>query len=822
MLIAGNRGSIHATGRSRALRINQLIPSMFHRRLMLLYAMVCLGMLGLTTQLARLTVVQHDKWLESAERPLIRTDFEATVRGRILDRKGRVLAMNQPSYELAVDFRLIAADFREIPSDYRTLPNDWAVKQASGAAWKQNRDAFAKIAPEARNRIIVERYLPAFDAQIETLWLDISRASGTPLGDLAATSERIHRQVMRQAKSVWEAQRLHLENLLNEDLAEEDRRTVSLDDIRRPILEQVQPHPVLTQIDDETAFALRKIAEAWPDGEVVVRDGGKRTYPYEAMDVPVDFKSMPAGLRADRSASVRVDGVAAHILGRMRSVYTKEDADRRAEDLQARGEPGGYADHGRYLPGDSAGLIGMEYEREFDLRGSRGVRRLRLDTGEEEESPPAQGADVSLTIDIALQARIQAALTPEVGLAQVQPWHANPFLKPGTPLAASAVVLDIESGDVLAMVSTPTFTRAQLQDDPDSVFKDRKRPAWVNRAIDSPYPPGSIVKPLVLVWTVSRGLHELSRTIPCQGHLLPNRDDVYRCWIYRARYGYMTHSQQLGHDLRGEDAVGRSCNIYFNVLGRIMGPARIADFYRDFGVGHERRLGVGGAFTGAVGYPDPRQPIEPNDAIMMAIGQGPVSWTPLHAADAYATLARGGVRLEPRLDASIHRRPVDLEFDRAAIAAALDGLWQSANEPFGTGNHLSLETGTEPIFNAPGIEVRAKTGTAQAPRIYLSNDDPRATSDLLDNPADDSIGPLDPSKVLLAGEHSWTSILVGPEGMAPRHAIAVLVEYGGSGGRVAGPISNQIVHALIAEGYLPSFSVDRSLDEGSGETGGGR
>lgn len=793
------------------MRINTLIPSMFHRRLVLLYALVCLGMLGLTTQLTRLTVVQHDKWLRDAEKPLVRTSYEPTVRGRILDRKGRVLAMNQPSYELAVDFRIIAADFREIPADYLSLPNDWAVKQASRAAWKDNRDVFTKIGPDERNRVIVDRYLPAYDQQIEMLWLEISKATGTPLEELAQTRERIHRQVMRQARSVWEAQRLRLENKLNENLDEEDWETVELEDIKRPIREQIEAHPILTQLDDETAFTLRKIAELWPDGEVVVRDGGRRIYPYESMDVPVDFKSMPAGLREDKSVSVRVEGVAAHILGRMRQAYTKEDADRRHARLA--NQPEGERDRGRYLPGDGAGLTGIEFEREFDLRGLRGVNRLHLDTGERERIPATAGQDVELTIDIALQARIQAVMTPEIGLAQVQPWQTNPFLKEGTPLAASAVVIEIESGDVIAMVSTPTFTQEQLQDDPDSVFKDRKRPAWVNRAIESPYPPGSIVKPLALVWTVSKGLHQLSHAIACDGHLLPSRDDVYRCWIYRARFGYTTHTIQIGSDLRGEDAIGRSCNIYFYVLGRIMGADRIVEFYRDFGVGIERNLGIRGAYTGATGYPDPARPIEPNDAIMMAIGQGPVSWTPLHAADAYATLARQGVRLDPRIDASIQRRPVDLEYDRAAIAAAMDGLWQSANEPFGTGHHIALESGIqEPIFNAEGIEVRAKTGTAQASRIYKDDEVPGETSDIVEGAADDAVGPIDPSKVLLAGEHSWTNILVGPEGMHPKYAIAVLVEYGGSGGRVAGPVANQIVHALVAEGYLPSYSVDESMD----------
>jgi len=797
------------------LRIKQIIPSMFHRRLALLFALVCVGMLGLSAQLTRLTIAQHDVLLRMAEKPLVRTDWEPTIRGRILDRKGRVLAMSQPSYELAVDFRIIAADFRQIPAHERSLPNDWAVREASSAAWRDHRDVFPKLSPAQRNRIIIERYLPEFDARIEALWLEIARTTGTPLADLAKTRERIHTQVMRQARSVWEANRLRLESRLNEDRTDAERVSVELDDVKRPIREQVEPHTILSPIDDETAFALRKFAEDWPGGEVVVRDSGRRVYPYESMDVPVDFRSMPAGLRADRSESVRVDGVAAHLLGRLRRNYTKEDADRRAQQREELGIEDRFSDRGRYLPGDSAGLTGIEYEREFDLRGLRGVRQLHLDTGEREYELPSPGRDVELTIDIALQARIQAVMTPGVGLARVQPWHTNQFLNPKTPLAASAVVLEIDSGDVLAMVSTPTFTRDELQEDPDSVYSDRKRPAWVNRAMESPYPPGSIVKPLVLVWAVTNGFHQLSRAIPCDGHLLPNRDDVYRCWIYRARYGYATHTQQLGHDLRGEDAVARSCNIYFYVLGRLMGASGIVDFYRDFGVGYERRLGLSSAFEGTVGYQDATRPIEPNDAIMMAIGQGPVAWTPLHAADAYATLARRGVRFEPRLDASIEREPVDMEHDRAAIAAALAGLRQSANEPYGTGHHITLESGVmEPIFNAPGVEVRAKTGTAQAPRIYRSEEDePGVESDLLEAPPDDAAGALDPDTVLLAGEHSWTTILVGPEGMEPWFSIAVLVEYGGSGGRVAGPIANQIAHALIAEGYLPNFGVDESIDD---------
>ena len=80
-----------------------------------------------------------------------------------------------------------------------------------------------------------------------------------------------------------------------------------------------------------------------------------------------------------------------------------------------------------------------------------------------------------------------------------------------------------------------------------------------------------------------------------------------------------------------------------------------------------------------------------------------------------------------------------------------------------------------------------KTGTAQAPPLMH---DP------------DGEGP-EPARVVRSGDHAWFTILVGPEGGGPRYAASVLIEYGGGGGRVAGPVANQVVHALIAEGYLP-------------------
>jgi cell division protein FtsI/penicillin-binding protein 2 len=130
----------------------------------------------------------------------------------------------------------------------------------------------------------------------------------------------------------------------------------------------------------------------------------------------------------------------------------------------------------------------------------------------------------------------------------------------------------------------------------------------------------------------------------------------------------------------------------------------------------------------------------------------------------------------------------ETSLDRRAIELALQGLDGVVNDRrFGTANGLSVEGAREPIFNAPGVHVWGKTGTATAPPLIPKN-----------APRDSEGNPIPARK----GDHAWVTVLVGREGDRPRYAISVMMEYAGSGGKVSGPLANQIIHALIAEGYL--------------------
>ena len=418
------------------------------------------------------------------------------------------------------------------------------------------------------------------------------------------------------------------------------------------------------------------------------------------------------------------------------------------------------------------------------------------------------GTELKTTLDIELQARVQAILSPEFGLTRVQQWQAGwsadgsprpSGLPLNMPLNSAAVVVEVETGEILAMVSYPTIAMAESMDEAERA----RSGVWVNRPVEAIYPPGSIIKPLVLAAAVTEGVHALDGRIECTGHYYPDRKEIARCWIYREQYGYRGHGS-----LDAVSAIAQSCNMYFYTLADKLGMARLTQWYRRFGLGDPLDVGLlvendsdkGPRLLGENGgtLPDAREQTAlakdgalNSGTIFMGIGQGPVTWTPVQAANAYAMLARRGeVRDATLIADSSRERLVNSresgKLSSAVVESALEGLRQSVETREGTGHHISYPDGSsEPIINARGLTVWAKTGTAQAPDLFI---------DL------DQDGKVEVLKDL---NHAWFVGLVGPKGSKkPHYAIAVIVEYGGSGGRTSGPVANQIILALQGLGYL--------------------
>jgi penicillin-binding protein 2 len=809
---------------------------MFLRRLVLILALVLLGLGVLTGQVWRLTVAQGATLREEAEGKLITREWLPTSRGRILDRKGRILAQDRPSFDVAVDYRVISGE--------------WAIRQAAAAARKEvGNAAWAKLdAQQRQGRVDV--LVPIFQQHLEAMWARLASLSGVSEGKLLERRVEIEQRIANMAR-VLNGQRISKE--LRTRLASGEEITPEVEEelikrTDRPLTEQKAPHVVLPSVPDPVGFELRRLAEqkvdlSMPreDGNVIavsvplmpglsVIDSGDREYPWERIDVDVDLTTLPGPLKKDGSLKVICEGVAYHVIGRMKETAQAEDNQRRHARIDSDAAfgarvltPPGPAiprrlDRGEYTSEDSAGQAGIEASQEDELRGLRGLKVQRLDTGADQTIDATPGRDVTLTLDIMLQARVQAAMSRELGLAVAQSWqraeqHAENLTVPdGTTLNGAAVVLDVDTGDILALVSTPTVARAVLRERGEAFFKDplneRVDMPWIDRAIARPYPPGSIVKALMLNAAVKLGKHNLDVPIECNGHLFPNKPDQFRCWIYKSFQG-RTHGP-----LMAPDALMVSCNIYFFTVGQRLGPEGIVQAYRMFGLGDSWGLGVGTEFDGTIGSylrgPDGAlardergqvRTADPSisDAIQMGIGQGPVAWTPLHAADAYATIARAGMRMKPHLiDSGSMPETTDLHLDQRAVKAALEGLSKSVNQNEGTGHHVQFPDGQRiPHFNVEGVQVWGKTGTAQAPTIGVKPGEP-----LYDKGVDDP--DLPPGvKALRRGDHSWFVVLVGRAGEEkPRYAISVMMEYAGSGGKVSGPIVNQIIHALKKEGYL--------------------
>ncbi len=807
--------------------IRQFFPSLFLRRVLLLALCLVLAGVPLAVQLSRLTIARGAQLREEAESRLVKRQWTPAVRGTILDRKGRILAQDRPSFDVAVDFSV--------------LSGEWPQRQAATIARRSYGHAgWLNLSPAERDEAIAT-LVPVYQVHVEQGWDRLAAVLGVERAALDARRDQVVLSV-NSLRELLTRRRIEEETAAavaaGKALTEADLRAIA----RRadqPIAESRRAHTLAARVSDEVGFAAAALASDdslppavnFPDGrpaalEAVpvlpglrVTDSGDRDYPYEAMTIGIDRRSLPKPVRADDTLTVDVEGVACHIVGRLRDRVFGDQRAGPGDDATNPGEPAppgeravipgdqskrtaflnsnpdikaialtpSGEDRGAYREGDRVGDAGLESSREHELRGLRGLVVTHLDTGKKDVTPAMPGANLALTLDIMLQARVQALMSREVGLAVVQPWHQQQSdTQPiGTMLNGAAVVLDIDSGEVLAMVSTPTYTRRQLREEPDSVFKDPVNSPFVNRCVGKPYPPGSIIKAAVLAGAVTAGNYTPGQRIPCNGYLLPNRPDIYRCLIYKVYH--TTHSIVLGHDPDGREALMASCNVFFFTMGSRMGVDGIVPLFRSLGVGAPYRLGVGGEFAGQIGKHNDGSDLRAPDAIQMAIGQGPIAWTPLHAADTFATLARGGVRLQPTVvKARSKQPPEDVGWTARSVELALAGLSDVVNAEQGTGRLLTFEDGVrEPIFNAPGVRVWGKTGTADAPDIR--------------GPDPDGSGPLS-GPVLKTGDHSWFVILAGRD--RPRYVIAVVIDYGGSGGKVSGPIANQIVHALQAEGYL--------------------
>ena len=770
----------------------------------LLFAVV---ILGLGWQLRRLTA--DDAWRSSAEEVLSRSQYVPTIRGPIRDRFGRLLAVESASMSFEAHFE--------------TITGDWTYRQARRDAKRDIGEAWSRRSESGRHAEVMARLGP-WEQAVDEVWSEASRLGGLDAGELRDRLEDVKLGVGRLRANIWERR--------FEKLQEEFEDEASARFEEEPIAEEKGFHAVVDGIGYQRSFPLtraldalgRKVREAGgdPDRDPAfrIRAISRRERGLRRATVSLDRSTLPTPIRSDRPIDIEVEGIADTLVGTTRDLVTMEDVERRPfrstnprteeETIDLTGYDGRFP--------SLVGSSGLELEFDELLHGSIGYREENVATDEiliDRESQP--GMEVRVAVDPDLQARVRAILDPDFGLMRAHQWQygwnrrerePRPMIvEEGTELHGAVVVLDVRTGETLALVSTPGLGDLELTDRdfelllmPDwrepgiGVEETERRRGLIamlspedrlrrdelvvlspfrNRAIATEYAPGSIVKPLMYVGGVEKGGIRVDESIECRGYIRGTETENLRprCWGWRPeRQEFFTHGV-----LQPVEAISASCNIYFYTIADRLGPAAVHDWYVECGLEAEARPGLGQSLDGTFDESKVQGPI---DRMIVGIGQGPVAWTPLHAATAYARLAMGGAEIRPRLvlDDAVSADPPRGDWNQRAVSMALEGMRASARE--GTARAIqrtSLDGPSEPLLEFPDLgsarpTVWAKTGTAQ---------------------------------VKGRASHAWYAGLVAPAGESdPRYAFAVIVEHGNSGGAAAGPVAAQVIRAMAAEGYL--------------------
>jgi len=400
--------------------------------------------------------------------------------------------------------------------------------------------------------------------------------------------------------------------------------------------------------------------------------------------------------------------------------------------------------HGRQVPNDSRELA---------------------DTLPDNEAP-VPGDDIYLSIDLDLQLAATKALQGERGaVVAIDPW----------------------SGEILALVSAPSFDpnlfAVGMSTSEYALLQDSSAKPLFNRAIRGAYPPGSTIKPMLSIAALESGATNLTRKVMCNGYfMLPNTTHRYRDW------------RPQGHgsvDLL--EALTQSCDVYFYEISGDLGIDNMHKYLDMFGLGHTTGIDISGEHEGLVPSREWKERTFSDssdrrwyngETVIASIGQGYMLATPLQLASAISAVATRGTRYEPHLVAASQnaltgertlypaRRLADITLDDEhnwdVVIAGMHAVMQGAR-------------GTARAAGAHAkYEMAGKSGTAQ---VFSIAQEEEYDEELIDK---------------LLRDHALFVAFAPLDN--PRIALALIVENGSSGSRVAAPIARQIMDEYLGYG----------------------
>ena len=438
--------------------------------------------------------------------------------------------------------------------------------------------------------------------------------------------------------------------------------------------------------------------------------------------------------------------IAAHVVGYVASVSD--------DDLRADSDPV------LSLPDFKIGKTGIEKLKERDLRGASGetiqivnANGRVIETLDDRKKRTVPGRNIGLTVDSRLQQFARERITEE---------------------SASAVVMDIYSGDVLCMVSVPAFDPNIFQNDETVADEFKKllnnpRYPFINKSVEGLYAPGSTFKMMTALAALADGRISASTRYKCEGHF-DFGDSRYHCWNTR------------GHGIVDlERAFQYSCDIYFYNIATKLGMDLIQDMARRFGLGELTGIELLGEKRGQVPSRSWKRNYKSEtwytgDTITASIGQGYTLVTPLQLATMTARIANGGFEVRPRIirgdgeDAPVFPQ---MSVDPAHLALVKNGMYAVVNRDGATGRSAAV--------NVHGMQMCGKTGTTQVRRITRE---------------ERMRGVIDQAS--LPWRYRSHGLFVGyAPHRNPRYALSVVVEHGISGSGSAAPIARDLMKKTL-------------------------
>ncbi len=431
-----------------------------------------------------------------------------------------------------------------------------------------------------------------------------------------------------------------------------------------------------------------------------------------ADDVPIELASVvKENSRFYQGVEIQVvtqrqyanGNIAPHIIGTVGTLNAQEYENKKSdyedamESEKLSAEEKKTVELRKYSMDDTIGKFGIEASMENYLRGTNGIESTITDSQKNKTTKitvdPIQGNKVVLTIDSDFQLQVQNHLASFVEAHR---------LNSSIPAVGSAVVMDVNSGAVLAVATYPSYNLETYYDDYAALAGNPASPLW-NRALQSTYEPGSTFKLGVALAGLEEGVITRDTTVYCNHIYKQFKDTPFKCLGYHGSVNVV-------------EAINQSCNIFFYETGRQLGIDKMNDYCSRLGLGQKTGVEVNestGVLAG-IPYRESHGGVwYPGDTVQAAIGQSDNLFTPIQLCNYVATIANGGTRYKAHLVKCVKSADyTETIIDNTPIVLNETGISQNSINIVKEGM-MRLGRRTDAFKGLP-VSVAGKTGTAES------------------------------------------------------------------------------------------------------------